>query len=351
MRLGPILAMAAVLVVGVAIAAEPMPAGLLAASVGETVVLVDPGSGWSVSFPSGPVGWLYPAPGGVLFAPDLVGGRTTVVDLVERRVRERLDGVTMPVFGREPDRYLVVGGGEVMVLSYPERSLILRFDAGISRPWQLRLTADETALLVLERSPEGGDAELVAVDMISRQPVYRRRLEGGVSRMTLSEGLGLLVVADDGGGRVCGLDPSAGLPLACWTVAGQPRDVVFTAGPEQLAVAVAESGGTGRLLLWRLKRTEQGMTFKEREVALGGEPIRLALDPSGTRLAVALASGLVEVVDVPGRKVTGTFALGGRARDLVWCDPLRPGPALPEWSDQRPPVLGINTTRDGLGPP
>lgn len=351
MRLGPILALAVLLAAGVAIAAESKPPGLLAASVGETVVLADPDSGWSGSFPSGPVGWLYPAPGGVLFAPDLVGGRTTVLDLVGRQVRERLEGVTMPVFGDQPDRYLTVAGGEVMVFSYPERSPLLRFDAGISRPWQLCLTADETALLVLERSPEGGAAELVAVDMVSRQSVYRRRLDGGVTRMALSERLGLLVVADERGGRVCGVDPSAGLPVACWPVAGQPADLVFTREPEQLAVAVVGPGGTGRLLLWRLRRKDDGISLKAREVVLGGAPVRLALDPSGTRLAVALASGQVEVVDVPRRAVTGTVALGDRPRDLVWCDPTRPGPALPEWSDQRPPTLGTSPPVGGFEPP
>ena len=350
MRLGFGLAVAILLGTCGAGAGGPVSVGLIAASVGETVVLVDPTTGWSESYPSGPVGWLYPAPGGVLFAPDLVGGRTTVLDLITRRVRERLDGITMPVFGEQPDRYLTVAGGEVIVLSYPERSPLVRFDAAISRPWQLRLTADETALLVLERSPEGDDAALVAVDMISRQTVYRRPLAGGVARMALSEGLGLLVVADSRGGRVCGIDPSTGLPVECWSVAGQPTDVAFTREPEQLAVAVAESAEAGRLLLWRLKRKENGLTLKAREVVLGGVPVRLALDPSGTRLAVALASGQVEVVDVQKREVIGTVALGGVPRDLVWCDPLRPGPALPEWSDRRPPSLGISPPGGEVGP-
>jgi hypothetical protein len=330
------------------LAKDKGPVGLLAASVGEQVVLADPASGWSQAFPTGTVGWLYPAPGGTLFAPDLVRGRTTVFDLVRRVVRGSLDGVTMPLFGEQPDRYMTVAGGQLMVLSYPERAPLISFAVEVAHPWQLIPVPDESALLILDRQPEGGDAHLVAADLFSRQVIYRRRLEGDVVRMALSPSLGVLAVADARGDRVCLVDPALGAPLECWPTRGHPRDLAFTGDPEQLAVAVGGPEGVGTLLLWHLKRRSAGIEVKAREMALAGEPVRLAADLSGKWLAVGSTRGLVEIVDLDHRLSASTIPLPGTPRDLVWCDPTTPGPPLAEWSDhgsQRPEPEPVPSTR------
>ena len=52
---------------------------------------------------TGPVAWLFPAPGGVLFAPDLVHGSTAVIDL-----RTQTAGEPLTI-----ERYVVRGDGQV----------------------------------------------------------------------------------------------------------------------------------------------------------------------------------------------------------------------------------------------
>jgi len=39
------------------------------------------------------------------------------------------------------------------------------------------------------------------------------------------------------------------------------------------------------------------------------------------------------VVDVEQRAIVATHRLAAAPRDLRWCDPTRPGPVLPEWTD------------------
>ncbi len=344
MRARALLVVAALASLGGTGASEHTPAGVVAASVGETVVLLDPATRVTVVFPTGPVGWLYPAPGGVLFAPDLVNGRTSVLDLVGRTMRERLDGVTMPLFGEQADRYMVVAGGEVIVASYPERAVVTRQPCDVASPWQVILVPDETALLILDRAPEGGRAaSLVALDLLHGQEVYRRQLEGDVVRMALSPTLGLLAVAD-ATGSVCLLQPGGGLPVGCWPMPGSPRDLVFAGDPEQLAVAVATPAGAGTLQLMRFKHRPDGTEVRTEPTALAGAPVRLAADPSGAFLAVGLATG-VELVELRHRRSLGVVPLEASPRDLAWCDPSRPGPLLPEWSDQKPPTLEM-----GRGP-
>lgn len=336
----------ALLLPGLLPGGEVVLTGLIAASVGETVVLLDPGTGATVPLPSGPVGWLYPAPGGVLFAPDLVHGRTTVVDLVQRAVREVITGVTMPVFGEQADRYLTVAGGEVMVLSYPERARQSRFEIGVEHPWQLLLSVDETSLLVLDRWPDGSrGASLVAVDLLGRQVVYRRRLEGNPVRMALSNRLGVLAIADAAEGRVCLVSPREGMPLECWPVPGEPRDLAFVGKGEELLVAVATPAGAGSLFEWRLKPGEESWRRDGRALPLAAAPLRLAVDPTGGFVAVGLATGGVQLVDFPRQVDLGTVPLTGAPRDVVWCDPARPGPFLPEWSDRKSPQLDLAPNR------
>ncbi len=72
---------------------KEIPPGVIAASVGEVVILADPDRAWKVEFDAGTVGWLFPAPSGIVFAPDLVRGKTTVLDVRSRRVLDRFDNL------------------------------------------------------------------------------------------------------------------------------------------------------------------------------------------------------------------------------------------------------------------
>ena len=99
------------------------PAGVLAASVGDSVMLVEPTSGRTITLETGPVGWLFPAPGGILFAPDVINARTSVISLIALAVVDRLDGLTMPYFSADPDRYTAITD-EIVMLSYPDRAVI-----------------------------------------------------------------------------------------------------------------------------------------------------------------------------------------------------------------------------------
>jgi hypothetical protein len=331
-------------VVGAAQAKDPPPPpGIIAASVGEQVVLVDPDGQWSRQFETGKVGWLYPAPAGVLFAPDLIRGRTTVFDLLGQAVAARLDAVTMPHFGPQPDRYVVVLG-EVMMLSYPDRAIVSRFDAAIDHPWQV-IVISSTAVLVLDRQPDGeGGSTLIAADPISRRVVYRRRLPGDVRRMAISRELGLIAFADSGSARIRLVEPLTLAPVAEFATAGPAVDVAFLSDGKALVAAVETPGGAGGAHVWRLKKKKTGLRIRrEAAVGLSAAPVRLAPWPGGHRVAVGLATGTIEILDLDSKKerVARRIDLPGVPRDVVWCDPTRPGPSLPDWSDDKPPELVI----------
>ena len=170
------IALATVLFISGAVAKEKPPLGILAASAGDEVFLVDPTTGNIRSISAGPVAWLFPAPGGILFAPDLVNSRTTVVDLRTLSLRETIPGVTMPRFGTLADRYLVLAQ-QLLVMSYPDRALMNRFEIPFESPWQVEILAGNTVLLVLERLPQGGgEVRLTAVNLGEGRLVYRRPL-------------------------------------------------------------------------------------------------------------------------------------------------------------------------------
>ncbi|MBP1620297.1 MAG: hypothetical protein H6Q02_1064, partial [Acidobacteria bacterium] len=59
------------------------------------------------------------------------------------------------------------------------------------------------------------------------------------------------------------------------------------------------------------------------------------------QLAVGLDPGGILVVDVDELVVLRTIELASPPRDLVWCDPARPGPLLPDWSDDDAPELRL----------
>ncbi len=345
----------ALLAVGAAHAKDDGAAGLIAVSAGESVALVDPLTGAVGSIPAGPVAWLFPAPGGTLFAPDLVNGTTTVIDLAALAVRERLEGVTMPHFGDLPDRYLVVAH-QLLIMSYPERALMNRFEIDFNNPWQVAVVADNTVLLVLERDPVGdGPTAMVAVNLGDGRLVYRRPLGGDVRHFGLSPLLGLIAFADASGGQVVFADPGALVPQATFTVAGSPVDLVFVDGGSTLAVASELPDGGGELVLWKVKaEKKKGLVIKkEWHIALDGAPVRVAASPGGKLVAVGLADGRLQIIDVDSKTQVQSAPLPGEPRDIVWCDPSFAGPLLPAWTDNEPPTLqfeGRSETKGVLPP-
>jgi len=326
----------AALVLPAAAKDDPTPS-VLAASVGNSVVAADPSSGQTVEFDTGPVGWLYPGPGGMLFAPDVINSRTTVINLRALSVVDRMDGLTMPYFGENPDRYVAIAG-EVVVLSYPERAAIARIPAEISNPWHVIIAPDDAAILILQRLPDGSTGvHMSTINLITRQVAYRRPLAGDIVHMALSPQLGFLALADIETERVRFVEPATLTPMADHPVEGRPLDVAFVHGGKILATAIATPEGAGILELALFKSTKKGIKLeKEHTIALPAAPVRIAGSPSGDRVAVALDNNTITIIDVDKREITATAELPGTPRDLRWCDLTREGPMIPEWSDGEP---------------
>ena len=317
------------------------PSGMLAVSAGDVVVLVEPSSGAQKSISTGPVGWLFPAPGGTLFAPDLVHGKTTVINLRSLAIESPIDGVTMPHFGVRADRYVVVAEN-ILVLSYPERALMKRLEIEFEHPWQVEVHADNTVLAVLERLPDGGgDAFFSIVKLGEGKLVYRRPLSGDVRYFAFSPVLGLVALADAGGRRVLLAEPSTLLIAAEFEVSGRPVDLAFVGGGSTLAVAIEREDGGGELAIWKVKADKDGALQRKKEwlVPLAGAPVRLASSPDGKHVAVGLSTSQLQVVVIDKPQVVELIELGDVPRDVVWCDPLEEGPLLPDWSDDDPPEL------------
>lgn len=326
---------------------QPPPAGVIAASAADQVVLADPLGRWTRPFQAGTVGWLYPAPGGVLFAPDLTRGKTTVLDVLGLREVDRLDGVTMPHFGPATDRYVVVAG-DVMIVSYPDRAVLDSFAADILHPWQV-LPISKTAVLVLERRPGGeGGSSLVAVDLIGHQVVSRRTLPGDVRRVAVSSALGVLAIADTDSESVTLLDPNSMAPVMIFPVGASPRSVEFSSDGKALVAAVDDGLGAGSVRVW-IFRVKKGVMEIKKEVSipLSAAPVDMAVWPLGPKVAVGLSSARIEVVDLVEETVTVTVDLPAEPRDVVWCDVTVEGPSAPEWSDEKPPELYIGNTDRG----
>jgi hypothetical protein len=340
-----IAALALVPVLGSSLGAakDRLPIGIVAASAGESVILVDPTTGNSRSIPSGPVAWLFPAPGGLLFAPDLVNSRTTVLDLRTLTPRDSIPGVTMPRFGTLPDRYLVLAR-QLLVMSYPDRALLNRFEIPFERPWQVAVLADNTVLLVLERSPNGGsEVIMTAVNLGEGRLVYRLPLGGDVRHFAISINLGLMALAQAEGDQVIVVDPATLKPVTALSSEGTPVDLVFAEDGSTLVTAVERSDGGGDLLIWKLKQEKNKGLQKKKEwkVSLLAAPVRLAVSPDGHHVAVGLASGELQIIDLDSREVVATANLRAAPRDVVWCDPSIEGPLLPDWSDDDEPTLGL----------
>jgi hypothetical protein len=338
-------ALVAAVVPVVAGAAGHAPVGLLAASSGDVVVIGDPGTGSSLSMPTGPVAWLFPAPGGVLFAPDLVHGSTSVIDLRSLAAKEPIAGITMPRFGTLTDRYVVVAD-QLLVMSYPDRALMNRFEIGFQNPWQVEIVADNTVLIVLERLPEGGgDTSISAVNLGDGRLVYRRPLSSDIRHFTLSAAFATMALADAGEARVMFVDPATLTLREAFAVAGTPMDVTFAAGGTFLVVAVRRSDGGGELVIWKLKLSKKEGLLRKNEwsVPLAAAPLRTALSPDGRHVAVGLENGELQVVEVANQQLMATIRLPEAPRDVVWCDPSAEGPLAPDWSDDDAPTLDFGS--------
>jgi len=325
-------------------AKENSRVGVLAASVGEEVVVADPTSGKTRSFSTGPVAWLFPAPGGILFAPDLVNGKTTVIDLRTLSLREPIPGVTMPRFGPLPDRYLVLSK-QLLVMSYPSRALMNSFEIHFENPWQVEVLAENQVLFVLERLPQGGgEVTLTAVNLGEGRVVYRRPLAGDVRHFAVSPALGLMALAATEAGQVILAEPATLTPVATYLTGGKPVDLVFVDDGSTLAVAVERPDGGGELVIWKIKPTKKKGLERKKEwiVQLNGPPVRMAASPDGLSVAVALNDGRLEIIETDSHALVAAADLGGPPRDVVWCDPSVEGPLLPDWSDDDAPTLDFS---------
>lgn len=336
------LVLAAVLVVGPLAFAVDEPLGVLAWSAGDRVGLADPLGRWAETFETGPVGWLYPAPGGVLFAPDLVDGRTSVLDLRKLVVADRFEGVMVPWFGELEQRYYVCLPGELLIVSYPDRATIARIETDVRSPWRFVVAVDDSSALVLDRSPDGsGEVAMVALDLVARRQVYRRPLGSEVRHIALSSTLGVLATADADASSVTLLEPASLSTVSAFPVTGAVRDVGFADDGTTLVAAVGDDA-RAEVCAWQLKGGREGLRARRQRCApLTGSPLRLAVSPDGGRVAVATGDGRTSVFGVRRLEVEAWIETPASVRDLVWIDPTRPGPPVPEWSDDRPPELSI----------
>ncbi|NOZ78079.1 MAG: hypothetical protein GXP48_02630 [Acidobacteria bacterium] len=318
--------------VPIAQARTPEPPGLVAVSGGHTVEVVSPVTGAVTRFDAGPVGWLFPGPGGVLFAPDLVDGTTLVIDLRKLRIIRRLKGVTMPHFGPEvADRYIAVAG-DVLVLSYPERAMIARIGARITRPWQVLIAKDWTTALILERTPGvAGPPVLWAIDLVDREVLRKTPLDPDVTSMAFSQSLGVLAFATGASG-VRLVDPATLATVRVIAAGGVVKDVAFSGGGSVLLAAVA-TGHTGTVECFHLKVKRKGLAVSRRKpVTLAASPARLAVAPGGVWAVVATNAPALAFFKIGHKKVARRVPLSAAPRDVEWCDVARPGPLMPEWS-------------------
>ena len=307
-----------------------VPRGVLAMSSGDQVVLVDPGSSRIQSIEAGPVGFLFPAPAGILFAPDIVDNRTTVIDLQSGRVVDLLSGVTMPHFGPQKDRYLVVAGALTMV-SYPERSLIFRMNGTFDRPWHVQLGPEGTTVLILERAPSGkGGSTISAVDLMHRRVVYSRAFDHDFVRFSMAPVSGVMAVVDQTTGEIVLLDTLTLAEKRRLPVPGGATDVVALSGGKMLVA----SGADGHLVRWKLKVKDETLNVElEDPIVVPGRTIRLAVGPDDRLIAAATDQESLFVVDTKKGDEIGHWPIPSAFRDFKWIDTDQRGPLLPSWSD------------------
>ncbi len=317
---------------GPALAKKDPPAGIVAASAGTRLFLVNPATGAAKGLEVGKVAWLFPAPGGILFAPDLTRGVTTVVDLRNQAVTGRLDGVTMPHFGEATDRYLVVAG-KVLLVSWPGRALLGEVPAEIRHPWQVIVLPGDLQVLVLERRHDGrGGVRLWLVDLLERRVIRKIDLDPEVRSMVMVPALGMLALAEGPKG-VHMLAGGSFETVAVIPFAGSVEGVAAGGSSgRRLAVAVADGAG-GRLERYRLKVKKGELTWKAWEgLGLESPPTLLAGSSDGAFVAMALRNGRLGIAAIREGPEVASAQLPSAPRDLVWCDPGRRGPPIPHWS-------------------
>ena len=224
----------------------------------------------------------------------------------------------------------------MLVVSYPERALMDSFEVRFENPWQVAVVADNTILIVLERSPDGGSAAVITtLHLGDGKVVYRRPLAGDVRHFALSLKLGVMALADAGSGQVLLAEPATLAPGAVFGVNGRAVDLVFADDGSSLVVAVEREDGGGELVVWKIKADKKKglQRKKERTVPLAGPPVRIAVSPDGRDVAIGLATAELQIIRVESLELVATAALPAAPRDVVWCDPSTQGPLLPEWSD------------------
>ncbi len=299
-------------------------------SSGDQVMLVYPGKPGIRSLETGPVGFLFPSPAGILFAPDIVNGRTTVIDVSSGRVVELMSGVTMPHFGPRPDRYLVVAGALTMV-SFPERSLIFRMEGAFDRPWQVELGPEGTTVLILERVPSGErGATISAVDLIHRRVVFSKEFEHDLVRFDMAPASGVMAVVDRTTGEIVLLNSMTLEEIRRLPVPDGATDVVVLKEGKELVAA----GASGILLRWTLKVKSDHLEVKPDDpFTIPGRALRLAVGPDGRLVAAATDQGRLVVIDSKKGDAIGQWEVPSPLRDLQWIDSDQRGPLLPSWSD------------------
>ncbi len=316
-------------------AGEEAPAGRVAVSCDSQVVLVDPAGGGTAAVETGPVGWLYPAPGALLFAPDTVDGRTTVIELRSGTVAERLAGVTLPVFGQADDRYVVAVPGRVLVVSFPDRVVLSEHEVDLRRPWRTGVSADGLFLYVLERPGAGAPAAVAVVDLLAGTLAGRKELPGDAVDMVLLEELGLVALAEPEEGAI-ELRSGSSLDVEARIEGGGAPAALAWNGTHWLWAAESH-GDAGAVERWRIQRRSKGLSARPKgRLALPARPVRMAVDPAGRWLAVGAEGDELWIVPAGLDRLARRVTLPAPPRDVVWPDLDRPGPLLPEWSDRGP---------------
>lgn len=315
-----------------ALAAEP--GGVLAASCGDQVVLVDPVQGRTAAFDTGQVGWLYPAPGAVVFAPDLINAHTTVISTAPPAVLERLDGVTMPLFGSLSDRYVVAGPGRVLMVAYPGKAIISRREVDIGAPWRSLLDAEGRFLFVIEQGGSGKPGAITAVDAIGGSVGARAPIDGPVTDAVLVADPPTVALAGRTSPAIR-LRPAETLTPALIIQAGGEVAGLATCRERWLVAAVRE-GDQGRLQLWKLRGGRGGIRVKPKDVVqLPRAPLDVVVSPDGEWIAVAVDGPELLILQWKKDDVILRTPLPAPPRDVVWTDPTRPAPTWPEWSDRQ----------------
>lgn len=326
-------------------ARKVQPTGVLALSSGQHVVLANARDGRLKTIESGPVGFLFPAPGGVVFAPDLIHNRTSIIDLRLGRVKKILNFMDMPRFTVWKDRYIVLAG-DLLMLSYPERSLIFRMKAEITSPWQIYSTEDGMSLLVLERAPDGGGpSALTALDLGVRKRVFRKSFSADMVRFAQMEDPGVLVLADRSGSQILVLDPTTLRPLRKFPMTEAPSDLISVGN------VLYASGDGGKIRRWRLEARRDGdLKVDELDsIPTDGRVSRMAVSPDGLFFAAASARGKLQIFESRKARQVREIDIPRETRDLVWINPQEKGPILPLWSDQgheMPEDLGQDASKE-----